>query len=130
MIKLIKFDIVIKNGSIIDGTGKDRFNADIGIIGDKIEKIGDIDILEAKKVIDAEDRIVCPGFIDTHSHSSLLIFKDPFLTPKIRQGITTELVAQDGMGPAPIDDANLSPWIKAMKGLEGKFDIEDVEKRC
>lgn len=124
MIKLIKFDIVIKNGSIIDGTGKDRFNADIGIIGDKIEKIGDIDILEAKKVIDAEDRIVCPGFIDTHSHSSLLIFKDPFLTPKIRQGITTELVAQDGMGPAPIDDANLSPWIKAMKGLEGKFDIE------
>ena len=119
-----KFDVVIKNGFVIDGTGKDRLRADIGIVNDRIEEIGNLDLAVADITIDAKGKVVCPGFIDTHSHSSLLLFNDPFLAPKIRQGITTELVAQDGMGPAPVDEKNISSWIKAMKGLEGEFDAK------
>ena len=119
-----KYDLIIKNGLIVDGTGKKGYRADIGITNEEIARIGNIDFTEADKIIDAEGKVVSPGFIDTHSHSSMLLFKDPFLSPKIRQGITTELVAQDGMGPAPVDEATLSPWIKTMKGLEGEYNVE------
>ncbi|EYE89556.1 D-aminoacylase [Fervidicella metallireducens AeB] len=116
--------LLIKNGIVVDGTGKERFKADIAIENDVIVKIGDICKDGYEKVIDAAGKVVSPGFIDTHSHSSMLLFQDPFLTPKICQGITTELVAQDGMGPAPVTEETLSPWIKAMKGLEGEYQIE------
>lgn len=116
--------ILIKNGTIIDGTGKERFKEDILIENDVIVKIGDVSEGNFDKIIDAEGMIVSPGFIDTHSHSSMLLFKDSYLSPKIRQGITTELVAQDGMGPAPVSEETLSPWIKAMKGLEGDYKVD------
>lgn len=119
-----KFDIIIKNGFLVDGTGNKGFETDIGIIGDRISKIGNLKLGEADRVIDAAGKVVSPGFIDTHSHSSMLLFKDPFLSPKIRQGITTELVAQDGMGPAPVNDKYLPTWIKTMKGLEGDYGVE------
>lgn len=114
--------VLIKNGTIIDGTGKDRYKADLLIENDKISKIGKLDSETADIVIDASDRIVSPGFIDTHSHSSLLLFEEPYLAPKVRQGITTELISQDGMGPAPLDEKSLSSWRKAMAGLEGEYD--------
>jgi len=116
--------ILIKNGTIIDGTGNKRFKADIAIEDDRISKIGETLEGDFDKVIEADGKVVSPGFIDTHSHSSMLLFKDPFLSPKIRQGITTELIAQDGMGPAPVDEETLSPWIKAMKGLEGDYKVD------
>lgn len=116
--------ILIKNGLIVDGSGKDSYLADLLIDGDKIEKIGHGLEAEGAKVVDAKGMVVAPGFIDTHSHSSMLVFKDSLLSPKIKQGITTELVAQDGMGPAPVNEATLSPWKKAMKGLEGEYDVE------
>ena len=116
--------LLIKNGLIIDGTGKERFKGDIAIENDIIVNIGKIKDKCFDKVIDADGKIVAPGFIDTHSHSSMLLFKDAFLSPKICQGITTELVAQDGMGPAPVNEETLSPWIKAMKGLEGEYQVD------
>lgn len=119
-----KFNLVIKNGFVIDGTGKKGFIADLGIVQDKIEEIGNLEFFKSEKVINAAGKVVCPGFIDTHSHSSLLLFKDPFLAPKVRQGITTELIAQDGMGPAPVSSDTISVWNKTMRGLEGESDIE------
>lgn len=75
--------LLIKNGLIIDGTGKERFKGDIAIENDIIVNIGKIKDESFDKVIDANGKIVAPGFIDTHSHSSMLLFKDAFLSPKI-----------------------------------------------
>ncbi len=119
-----KFDIIIKNGLLIDGTGSKGIKADLGIIGDQIIKIGNLGSDQGDKIIDAKGKVVAPGFIDTHSHSSMPLFNNPFLASKITQGITTELVAQDGMGPAPVSEETLSPWKKAMRGLEGDCNVE------
>lgn len=58
-------------------------------------------------------KIVSPRFIDTHSHSSMLVNEDSYLAPKLFQGITTEVIAQDGMGPAPVNDENIAAWKKS-----------------
>lgn len=116
------YDILIKNGMIADGTGKDAYKANIAVEGDILHIVHDEP--EAKRVIDAEGKYVTPGFIDTHSHSSLMLNVEPFLAPKVFQGITTEVLAQDGYGPAPVSEETLAPWKIAMSGLEGKWDIE------
>lgn len=118
------FDILIHNGTIIDGSGNKPFKGNVGIIGDVLSILNADEIAEAKRTIDATGKIVTPGFIDTHSHSSMLINVDSFLAPKLFQGITTEVVAQDGMGPAPVDDGHIEVWKMAMAGLEGKYDFE------
>lgn len=116
------YDILIKNGLIVDGTGTKPYQGNLAIQGDRISITREEP--EARRVIDAKGRYVTPGFIDTHSHSSILVNQEPQLHPKLFQGITTELLAQDGMGPAPVDEATLAPWRKAMSGLEGKCDFE------
>lgn len=96
------FDIVLKNAKIIDGTGNPWYIADIGIIGDKIEYIGNIDVKEAKKLIDVKKYTVTPGFIDYHSHTDLQIFSHSSSWNKLEQGITTEVGGNCGSSIAPI----------------------------
>jgi len=97
------FDIAVVNGKILDGTGNPWFNGDIGIIRDRIVKIGRIDTRDAKRAIDASEKAVCPGFIDAHSHSDMSIIFDPRCESTIRQGITTLVAGQCGMSLAPIN---------------------------
>ncbi|MBC2582803.1 amidohydrolase family protein [Clostridium sp. DJ247] len=113
---------LIKNGVIIDGTSSDRFKADILIVNDTIEEIGTIKESNFDEVIDAEGKIVCPGFIDTHSHSDLQILVDGYIEPKVRQGITTEVLGQDGISMAPLPEQYISPWRKNLAGLDGDSD--------
>ncbi|UZW14605.1 D-aminoacylase [Clostridium pasteurianum] len=114
--------ILIKNGFIIDGTGKDRFLGDILILDENIYKIGNIDERDDCKIIDAKGRVVCPGFIDTHSHSDLQVLVDGYIEPKVRQGITTEVLGQDGISMAPLPKEYVSPWRKNLAGLDGDSD--------
>ena len=98
------FDVLIKNGSIIDGTGKDILKADIGISDGKITAIENYGIIKDEntlKIIDAENLIVSPGFIDIHSHTDIGLFINPNAESKIRQGVTTEVAGQDGSSVAP-----------------------------
>lgn len=114
---------LIKNGMIIDGSRNARFAGDILIDGDKIAKIGTV-TEDADVVIDAAGKIVAPGFIDTHSHSDLnvLLKSEAFVEPKVRQGITTEILGQDGISMAPLPKEYVSSWRKNLAGLDGDSD--------
>lgn len=98
------YDIVIRNGHIIDGTGSPWYRADIGIRNGHITAIGKLDSVPARRVIDANERVVAPGFIDMLGQSELTILVDPHLPSKIFQGITTEITGE-GKTPAPLTDA-------------------------
>jgi dihydroorotase/N-acyl-D-amino-acid deacylase len=98
------YDIRIINGEVIDGTGKARFRADVGIRGDAIAAVGDLSKASAKQTIDARGQVVTPGFIDLLGHSEGSVLIDPRLEGKVRQGVTTE-VTGEGHSPGPIDDA-------------------------
>ena len=102
---------LIKNGLIVDGTGKAGFTADLLIENDRIAKIGTLTDVAADEVIDASGLVVAPGFIDTHSHSDLQILTDPYVKPKVMQGITTEILGQDGISMAPLPVESISPWM-------------------
>ncbi|MGE4298040.1 MAG: amidohydrolase family protein [Desulfovibrionaceae bacterium] len=78
--------------------------------------------LAADAVIDAQGLALCPGFIDTHSHSDLAVLDEPLLWPKLRQGITTEVYGQDGIAMAPLPAAYVGPWRRNLAGLEGTSD--------
>ncbi len=96
------YDLLIKNGTIIDGSGSSGFRADILVNAGKIESIGPSLKPECKKELDASGKIVCPGFIDIHSHTDTTILINPKAESKIRQGVTTEIVGNCGMGVAPL----------------------------
>jgi N-acyl-D-amino-acid deacylase len=113
------FDIVIKNGSVIDGTGAPAFTADIGIAADRIERIGDLSRSSAVLAIDAAGKAVAPGFVDVHNHSDAWLLKIPHLLPKTRQGFTTEVIMADGISYAPVDDTTSAEWIFYMRSLNG-----------
>jgi len=101
----LSFDIILKNGRIVDGTGNPWYKADVGISGDRIESIGDLNGAAYERMIDAEGLIVAPGFIDTHSHSDYVILLNPMVESKIRQGVTMELVGHCGGSAAPMNEA-------------------------
>jgi N-acyl-D-aspartate/D-glutamate deacylase len=95
------FDLVIENGLIIDGTGNDGYAADIGIIGERIARIGQISNVNAERRIDADGKCVTPGFIDSHSHGDGTILMYPTADSSIMQGITTFVGGTCGDSPAP-----------------------------
>src|SRR5262245_22937926 len=98
------FDIVIRNGHIVDGTGSPWYSGDVGIIDGKIAAIGNLSDAEAKSIIDAKGKVVAPGFIDMLGQSELTILVNPHLPSKIYQGITTEITGEGG-SIAPLTDA-------------------------
>jgi N-acyl-D-amino-acid deacylase len=98
----MKFDIVIKKGKIMDGSGNPWYYSDIGIKDGTITKLGKIDE-ENETTIDASGHIVAPGFIDIHSHSDFPVLLDPMAQSKIRQGVTTEIIGQCGTSAAPMN---------------------------
>src|SRR5438105_3931335 len=98
------FDVVILNGHVIDGTGSPWYAGDVGIRNGRIAAIGRLADVPATRRIDAEGRIVAPGFIDMLGQSELTLLVDPHLPSKIYQGITTEITGEGG-SVAPLNDA-------------------------
>jgi N-acyl-D-amino-acid deacylase len=98
------FDIIIKNGTIADGLGGKPVQADIGIFQGKIKKIGNLEEKKAKKVIDAANLMVCPGFIDIHTHTDDGILDQPDAPNYIRQGVTTVVGGNCGGSQFPIGE--------------------------
>jgi N-acyl-D-amino-acid deacylase len=96
------FDLLIRGGRIVDGTGNPWFHGDVAIRGDRIISVGPLGQgAAARRVIDARGLVVAPGFIDMHSHSDLTLFEDGSAPSKIRQGVTTEILGEDtSAGPS------------------------------
>jgi N-acyl-D-amino-acid deacylase len=93
-------DLLIKNGTVVDGSGRQRFTADVGVAGGRVTEIGKIGD-SAKKVIDASDLIVAPGFFDPHTHYDAQICWDPLVTCSSWHGVTSVVMGNCGVGIAP-----------------------------
>ena len=111
-------DYVIRNVIVIDGTGKEQYVADIGIQDGKIVAIGNVED-KGRRTIDGSGLAASPGFIDMHSHTDLEFLKPQPPYVKIRQGVTTELLGQDGLGTAPVKDSDIDLLASLLGGLDG-----------
>jgi len=98
------YDILIKNGTIIDGTKNKKFKADIGIKKDKIKKIGNLKKANANTIINAQNQYIAPGFVDIHNHSDSYwtLFTSPSLKSMVKQGVTTIIGGNCGASLAPL----------------------------
>lgn len=101
------FDVIIRGGEVIDGTGAARVRADVGIRGDAIAEIGNLSSRTARETLDARGQVVAPGFIDLLGNSQAAVLIDPRLEGKVRQGVTTE-VTGEGHSPGPQNDVMLA----------------------
>ena len=103
--------ILIRNGTVIDGTGRPAYRADVAVDDGRITATGDLSHASAQKVLDASGMVVSPGFIDSHAHSDTRFLKDSSGASKLYQGITTEISGQCGASPFPVLKVNSAhPW--------------------
>ena len=108
------FDLIIKGGTVIDGSGSPGVKADVAVTEGKISEIGIIDPNQAEVIVDAENMIVCPGFIDPHTHYDAQLFWDPHATPSSLHGITSVVMGNCGFSIAPISDTSDADYLGAM----------------
>ncbi|SVD81624.1 uncharacterized protein METZ01_LOCUS434478, partial [marine metagenome] len=101
----MSYDLVIKNGLVIDGSGGARYRADIGVTERTISKIGRISGVQAKETIDAEGHVVTPGFVDGHTHMDAQIFWDQLGSCSCYHGVTTVVMGNCGFTLAPCREA-------------------------
>ena len=116
------YDIVIKNGTVYDGTGAPGFAADVGVTDGKVAAIGPLCAKDGRRVIDAAGCAVSPGFIDIHSHSDVVFLVNPRADSKVKQGVTLEVAGNCGDSAAPLTKRSL-PYAKGADdyGLEPTY---------
>lgn len=118
------FDILIRHGRVLDGTGNPWYYADVGIRGDRIAAVGSLPEATAAREIDATGHFVCPGFIDLHTHSDLMLLTQPTAEAKIMQGVTTEVIGHDGLSYAPVNEEALAFFRRVCAAINGNPDLD------
>ena len=114
------YDLLIKGGRIVDGSGEESFIGDVAIKGDRIEAVGPSGTIEgeARRVIDAQGLLVTPGWVDIHTHYDGQVTWDPYLTPSSWHGVTTLVMGNCGVGFAPAEKDRHDWLIGLMEGVE------------
>lgn len=116
-------DLLISGATVLDGTGAPGFTADVGVSSGRIVAVGKDLAGTPHRQIDADGLVVCPGFIDMHAHSDLQILAGPDHTAKVSQGVTCEVLGQDGLSFAPVDDETRAVLRRQIAGWNGDFDV-------
>ncbi len=124
------FDVVVRGGMILDGTGAPGFPADLGLVGAEVVAVGAIPAEQGRRVIDATGLAVCPGFIDIHTHSDGDIFVYPTADSRVRQGVTTEVTGNCGYSAAPLSGQGSEERRKEYLRDELRAEWTDVASYC
>jgi N-acyl-D-amino-acid deacylase len=106
----MEFDLIVRNGMVVDGSGRPRFRADVGVRDGRIAAVAEGEPLQGPRLLEAEGLVVAPGFVDVHSHADWILplpDHDAILAPLLLQGITTVVAGQCGFSPAPVTEAAL-----------------------
>lgn len=120
----MSFDLILKNGWVIDGGGGPPFRADVGVNGEKIAAVGSLQQASAAQTIDVGNRYVVPGFIDTHVHGDAMVLAEPIHLAALKQGVTTYILGQDGSAFAPAAPATMDYMRRYTAGFNGNPDID------
>ncbi len=131
---MIEADVLVEGGTVVDGTGAPGFAGSVAVIDDRLlvlpenaeggPRDGTPSGVRAARRIDARGLVVAPGFIDLHSHGGLVMLAEPLHEPKVRQGVTTELIGVDGNAYAPFPSRrDLADYVVLNGGLDGRPDI-------
>ncbi|MEV0635338.1 D-aminoacylase [Streptomyces sp. NPDC050619] len=128
-------ELVIRDADVVDGSGAPSYRADVVVDGGRIVSIvqeaaaAGCQRPEARRELDAEGLVLSPGFIDMHAHSDLALLRDPDHSAKAAQGVTLEVLGQDGLSYAPVDDRTLAEVRRAITGWNGYGDDLDFDWR-
>ncbi|MEU6861761.1 D-aminoacylase [Streptomyces sp. NPDC046876] len=121
-------DLVLRGARVVDGTGGPSYTADVGVHEGRIAEIGRIRS-GGRRTLDAHGLALAPGFVDMHAHSDLALLRDPDHSAKAAQGITLEVLGQDGLSYAPVDDRTLAGVRAAITGWNGPGEDADFTWR-
>ncbi|MDN5382839.1 D-aminoacylase [Streptomyces sp. LB8] len=128
-------DLVLRDAEVVDGTGAPSYRADVAVKDGRIVSIvkeaaaAGCQRPRARREMDVEGLVLAPGFIDMHAHSDLALLRDPDHSAKVAQGVTLEVVGQDGLSYAPVDDRTLEEVRRAITGWNGPGDDVDFDWR-
>ena len=121
------FDTLLRGGTLLDGSGAPGRRADLAIQDGRVAAIERPGRLSAIEEIDCKGLAVCPGFLDTHTHTDLAALRDPDIAMKARQGVTLDVLGQDGIGVAPLPAGKRELMARVIAGLDGTFEGWDWE---
>ncbi|MFF5401691.1 amidohydrolase family protein [Streptomyces misionensis] len=128
-------DLVVRDAEVVDGSGEPSYRADVVVDGGRIVSIvkeaaaAGCQRPSAMRELDAEGLVLCPGFIDMHAHSDLALLRDPDHSAKVAQGVTLEVIGQDGLSYAPVDGRTLEEVRRAITGWNGYGEDIDFDWR-
>ncbi|MEN6645063.1 MAG: D-aminoacylase [Armatimonadia bacterium] len=117
------FDLLLRHGTVVDGSGADALHADVALSNGRIAAIGDLSEATAARTIDCTGNVVCPGFIDLHSHSDLTLLFNPRAESKVHMGVTSECNGQCGMGVFPVRPDHAAPLLAACSFIQAPVEF-------